>query len=157
MQVALGRRGDYAVRAVLDIAMNSEVGRRKTREIADSMGIPERYLTQILALLVREGLLNAVAGPDGGYTLARPPDAITLLDVIEIAEGPIVLDECVLRGGACEWDEVCPVHIPWARAQNALMAELSKSTFADLADFAGDIEAGSYEIPEDTPPHSTRT
>lgn len=155
MQAALGRKGDYAVRAVLDIARHGEGGRRKARDIADSMEIPSRYLTQILAHLVSEGLLNAVAGPHGGYSLARSPDTITLLDVVEIAEGPIVLDECVLRGGSCEWVEVCPIHIPWARAQNALKAELSKSTFAELAAFASDIETGTYEIPEDTPPHPT--
>jgi len=157
MQVALGRKGDYSVRAVLDIARTAGAGRRKAREIAASMEIPERYLTQILAHLVNEGLLNAVAGPDGGYTLARPPETITLLDVVEAAEGRILLDECVLRGGPCEWDEACPIHTPWVDAQNALIAELSKTTFADLAGFAADIEAGTYEAPEGTLPHPTRT
>ncbi len=157
MQVALGRRGDYAVRAVLDIARQANAGRRKAREIAASMEIPDRYLTQILAQLVNEGLLNAVAGPDGGYSLARPPETITLLDVVEAAEGPISLDVCVLRGGPCEWDEVCPIHTPWSRAQQALMEELSNASFTELAGFAGEIEAGSYKVPEDTPPHTTRT
>ncbi len=153
MQAAMGRKGDYSVRAVLDIARTAGAGRRKAREIAASMEIPDRYLTQILAHLVSEGLLNAVAGPDGGYSLARSPETITLLDVVEAAEGPILLDQCVLRGGPCEWEEVCPVHTPWVRAQNALIAELSKTTFADLAGFAADIEAGTYEVPEDTLPH----
>ncbi len=157
MKVALGRKGDYSVRAVLDVAKNSEAGRRKAREIAASMEIPDRYLTQILAHLVSEGLLNAVAGPDGGYSLARSPEAITLLEVVEAAEGRILLDECVLRGGPCEWEEVCPVHTPWVRAQNALIAELSKTTFADLTGFAGDIEAGTYEVPEGSLPHPKRT
>ncbi len=157
MQVALGRRGDYSVRAVLDIVRHSAAGRRKAREIAASMEVPDRYLTQILAHLVSEGLLNAVAGPDGGYSLARSPDSITLLDVVQAGEGPILLDECVLSGGPCEWAEVCPIHTPWVRAQNALMAELSKSTFADLAGFADDIEAGTYEAPEGTLPHPNST
>ncbi len=157
MHVKLGRKGDYAVRAMLDIVTNGDAGRRKAREIAASKEIPYRFLTQILAHLVREGLLNAVAGPDGGYSLARPPETITLLDVVEIAEGPIALEECVLRGGPCEWDEFCPVHIPWVRSQNALKAELTKTTFADLAGYASDIEAGTFVVPEDTPPHPTKT
>lgn len=157
MLVALGRKGDYAVRAVLDIARNSDAGRRKAREIAASMEIPVQYLTQILALMVSEELLNAVAGPDGGYSLARLSETITLLDVVEIAEGPILLDQCVLRGGPCEWDAVCPVHVPWSRAQKALMAELSKTSFADLAHSAGEIDAGTFVIPEDTPPHPKAT
>lgn len=157
MKVALGRKGDYSVRAVLDVAKNAGAGRRKAREIAASMEIPDRYLTQILAHLVSEGLLNAVAGPDGGYSLARSPETITLLDVVEAAEGRILLDECVLRGGPCEWDEVCPVHTPWVGAQNALIAELSKTTFADLVGLAGDIEAGTHAAPEGTLPHPKRT
>ncbi len=157
MQVALGRRGDYSVRAVLDIVRHGKIGRRKAREIAASMEVPDRYLTQILAHLVSEGLLSAVAGPDGGYSLSRPPESITLLDVVQAGEGPILLDECVLKGGPCEWAEVCPVHTPWVRAQNALMAELSKTTFADLAGFADDIEAGTYEAPEGTLPHLNST
>jgi Rrf2 family protein len=121
------------------------------------MEVPDRYLTQILAHLVSEGLLIAVAGPDGGYSLARSPESITLLDVVQAAEGPILLDECVLKGGPCAWEEVCPVHTPWVRAQNALMAELSQTTFADLAGFADDIEGGTYEAPEGTLPHPNST
>lgn len=153
MQVTLGRKGDYAVRAVLDVARNSESGRRKAREIADSMEIPDRYLTQILAHLANLGLLEAVAGPNGGYSLARPPETITLLDVVEAAEGPISLDECVLRGRPCEWEDVCPIHVPWARSQNALKAQLSKATFADLVESADAIDAGTYRLPDDTPRH----
>lgn len=157
MQVVLGRKGDYAVRAVLDISRHSDAGRRKAREIAAAMEIPDRYLTQILAHLVSGGLLNAVAGPDGGYSLARSPESITLLDVVEVTEGPIAIDHCVMKGKPCEWDHICPIHIPWSRAQQALMAELEKATFADLAGYADQIDAGTFVPPEDTPPHLPST
>ncbi len=127
--------------------------RQKAREIADAMDIPPRYLTQILANLVQEGLLTAVAGPAGGYCLARPADEITLLEVVEAVEGPIGLQQCVLHGGPCTWEESCPVHIPWARAQNAMAAQLDATTFADLASTAAEIEAGTHELPPDAPPH----
>jgi len=157
MQVSLGRKGDYAVRAVLDIARHGADRRRKAREIAASMEIPDRYLTQILAHLVSEGLLKAVAGPDGGYSLTSAPETITLLDVVQAAEGQILLDECVLRGGPCEWENACPVHTPWVNAQNAFTTQLSQTTFADLARFANDIEAGTYEAPAGTLPHPKKT
>ena len=156
MQASLGRKGDYSVRAVLDLARH--VGeRRKAREIASEMDIPHRYLTQILASLVQHDLLDAVAGPSGGYTLARPSDQISLLDVVEAAEGPIGLDECVLRGGPCSWEESCPVHIPWARAQNALAVQLAATSFAELAESALEIDHGVHELPTDTPPHKIPT
>ena len=152
MQASLGRKGDYSVRAVLDLARHHD-DRRKAREIAGQMDIPPRYLTQILANLVQQGLLDALAGPAGGYTLARPPRDITLLEVVEAAEGPIALEQCVLQGGPCEWEDSCPVHIPWARAQNALAAQLDATTFADLAGHAAEIDAGTHRLPADAPPH----
>ncbi len=157
MKVTLGRKGDYSVRAMLDVARSREEGRRKARHIAAAMDIPDRYLTQILANLVREGLLTAVAGPEGGYSLARPPKSITLLDVVQAAEGSIALDECVLRGGSCDWIAACPVHASWSRAQQALTKQLAKTTFAELATIDAAIEAGTYRLPDETPPHTSST
>ncbi len=142
MQIALGRKGDYAVRAVLDLARNYGGPRRKSREIAADMEIPERYLPQILAILVRSGLLAAMAGPDGGYSLTRDPSEVTLLEVVEIAEGPVRAMQCLLRGGPCNWNGVCPLHDSWSRAQEALAAELAVTNFADLARRDAEIEQG---------------
>jgi Rrf2 family protein len=141
---------------VLDLARHGG-DRRKAREIAGEMDIPLRYLTQILASLVQQGLLAAVAGPTGGYTLARPPQEISLLQVVEAAEGPIGLEQCVLRSGPCSWEDSCPVHIPWARAQSALAAQLAATSFADLAKSAAEIDAGTYVLPSDAPPHVVPT
>lgn len=157
MRAVLSRKGDYSVRAVLDLASHTEQGRRKAREIATTMDIPERYLGQILANLVREGLLVAVAGPDGGYALAREPEEITLLEVVEASEGSIGLDECVLKGGLCDWESVCPVHVAWSRAQAAFANELRVATFADFASIDAAIAAGTYETPLDAPEHVAGT
>jgi Rrf2 family protein len=153
VRAVLGRKGDYSVRAVLDLASHWDHGRRKAREIAATMDIPETYLGQILANLVRESLLVAVAGPDGGYALAREPDKITLLEVVEASEGPIGLDECVLKGGLCDWESVCPLHVAWSRAQAAFVSELRSTTFADLAEIDSAIAAGTYELPLEAPVH----
>jgi Rrf2 family protein len=156
MQVALGRKGDYLVRAMLDIARHRGKGRRKARQIAEVMDIPARYATQILADLVRHDLLMATAGPDGGYSLARPADEITLLDVVDVAEGPTTLDTCVLRGGPCDWTDVCPIHVTWYQAQTAFVDVLARTTLAELVDIDAEIEAGTYS-PGDVPLHLTPT
>lgn len=133
MQITLTKRGDYAVRAVLDLARHAGPGLRKTREIAAAMNIPVGYLSQILASLVQSGLIEATAGRDGGYRLVRPAAEVSLLDVIQAIEGPIGLQACVLRGIPCGADGYCAVHDAWARAQAALNAELSTTRFDDLA------------------------
>jgi len=142
MDLTLGRKGDYAMRAVLDLACHYGHGRRKAREIAEAMDIPARYLPQILALLVRRRLLVAVAGREGGYELARDPWDITLMEVLEVAQGPMAADDCVLRGdsreaGAIERERACILHGPWIRAQRGLVEQLRKTTFRELADAHG--------------------
>ncbi len=132
MQTTLGRTGDYGVRAVLDVARAHGDGRRKTREIAEAMNIPTRYLSQLLALLVRADILTATAGPSGGYELAREPGAITLLDVVEAVEGPVALERCVVRGIPCSSDGICAVHDAWSAAQDAMLERLGQTSFAEL-------------------------
>jgi len=147
MQIALGRRGDYSVRAMLVLARAFGDGRRKARQIAAVMDIPGRYLPQIMAPLVRQHLVLATAGPDGGYELARPPASITLLEVIEAAEGPLVRERCLLQGGPCDWEQICPVHDVWAQAHDALGHQLRITTFKHLAENDRLIEQGAFDVP----------
>jgi Rrf2 family protein len=152
MQLALGRKGDYSVRAMIELARHYERGRRKARQIAGAMDIPERYLPQLLAPFVRDGLVTATAGPDGGYALAVTPASISLLEVIERAEGPLESPVCVLQGGPCDWEQICPVHDSWVRGRIVLARELAATTFADLAQADEAIERGDMPQPR-TPPH----
>lgn len=133
MQMTLGSKGDYSVRAVLDLARAHKGSRRKAREISDKMDIPPKYLPQVLGDLIRAGLVESVAGPGGGYTLARPPGEISLLDVVEAAEGPVRNTKCLMRGGPCHWDDACSVHAAWAEAQEKMAAQLARTSFAELA------------------------
>lgn len=149
MQVSLGRKGDYSVRAMLALARAYGDGRRKARQIAGVMDIPERYLPQVMAPLVRNGLVQATAGPDGGYELAHAPQDITLLQVIEAAEGPIAGDQCLLQGGPCDWEDVCPVHEVWSRAHTSLAKELRNTTFKALARSDERLEAGTFQLPSE--------
>ena len=149
MRLDLGRRADYAIRAVVDLARHHGNGtRRKAREIAEEMAIPRNFVPQILADLVRVGMVTSVAGPDGGYTLARRPSELSLLEVVEAIDGEVASTECVLRGGPCRWDGVCAVHVPWSRAQQALRDELAKTSFQDVADIDAGLEAGTFPVPE---------
>ena len=132
MKIALGKKGDYSVRAVLDLAKHYRKGRRKSHQIALSMRIPDAYLARVLADLVRSGLISATAGPAGGYELRQPPSQIHLLDVVEAAEGEIVLRRCLLRGIPCGDSGNCAVHEDWSEAQQAMLRRLRKTTFAQI-------------------------
>ncbi len=141
MQVVLGSRGDYTVRAVLYLARHS--GRQRRREISVAMDIPDKYLPQILGALVRAGIARSTVGRHGGYELARPPEAISLREVVEVAEGPIRSQKCVLRSGPCYWGDKCAMHDAWAAAEVALTDRLGATTFAELARADWEIEQQS--------------
>ncbi len=132
MQLVLGKRGDYAIRAVLDIATHFG-SRRKAREISSHMSIPQKYLSRILADLVRAGVLRAAAGQEGGYELVATPESATVLEVIDAVEGPTGLRECLLRGTPCDSGRTCSLHEPWIEAEEAMLAKLRTTTFADLS------------------------
>src|SRR3990167_8324333 len=83
----ISAKGEYAIRAVLDLALQRERGLTPIQEIAARQGIPQRYLEQVLLALKRAGLLGSKRGSTGGYHLTRPGDAITVGDVLRAVEG----------------------------------------------------------------------
>jgi Rrf2 family protein len=133
MELTLGMRADYTVRAVLDLALHHGEGWRKADDISRDRTIPRSYLAHLLADLVHAGMVTSHAGRHGGYELARPPAEIDLLTVIEVAEGAVASAHCVLRGGPCHLEDTCAIHDPWARAQGALRDALRATSFADVA------------------------
>jgi Rrf2 family protein len=91
----LSTRGEYAARAMLDIAAHANEGPVKIREIAERQDIPLKYLENILLTLQRAGMLRSRRGPQGGYYLARPPEAISVGEVIRAMDGPLAPIHCV--------------------------------------------------------------
>jgi Rrf2 family transcriptional regulator, iron-sulfur cluster assembly transcription factor len=132
MRLELTKRGDYAVRAMLALARAPGAARLSVRRIAEEMQIPVRFLPQVMGDLVAAGLVEATTGRSGGYRLARPADAITLLDVVEAVEGDSRRRTCVLRGGPCGLDGFCDVHDVFFEAQDAMLATLAAARLADL-------------------------
>lgn len=132
MRLELTKRGDYAVRAMLALARDGGSGLVSARRIAERMAIPVRFLPQVLADLSRAGLVEASPGRSGGYRLARPAAAISLLEVIEAVEGDSRRRSCVLRGVPCGVDGYCDVHGVFFAGQEALLAQLAGASLASL-------------------------
>lgn len=115
---------------------------RKIREVAEEMELPLSYTPQVLGMLARSDLAEAKAGREGGYRLTRAPKDISLLEVIEAAEGYLISERCPIRGGPCRWDDVCAVHPTWARASEAIREVLSRTTLEEVAAVDRHLEAG---------------
>ena len=152
MDLALTRRGDYAVRAALCLARRDGGGYVKIREVAATMALPASYTPQALRLLAEAGLAEARAGRDGGYRLTRPPGEVALLEVVEAAEGGFRLERCILRGGPCHWEQACAVHAAWSAAMQACRDSLRRTTLADLVAADARLEAGGGALRGGLPP-----
>ena len=126
------RQADYAVRAVLYLANLGTSERAATSTVAEEQRIPPSFLAKIISQLSIAGLLHTSRGARGGVTLAREPEDISLLEVVEAIDGPIQLNECVAEDSQCSFDDSCPLRSVWSDAQNELVARLKKTTFAQL-------------------------
>lgn len=123
------RQADYAVRAVLYLAQLGDNQRAATSQIAEDQQIPPSFLAKIVSQLSVAGLLQTSRGARGGVSLARSPEEISLLEVVEAIDGPITLNECVMNGGVCVFGDTCPMRPIWCEAQQELVGKLESTTF----------------------------
>lgn len=130
------RQADYAVRAMVYLAQLKSEDRAATGKIAKMQGIPPSFLAKIVSQLSVAGLLQTSRGAHGGVSLAKSADKISLLDVIEAIDGPILLNDCVGDSMSCDYDDSCPLKPVWCDAQKMLVDHLSKATFAQFAEVA---------------------
>ncbi len=126
------RQADYAVRAVLYLSGLDNGRRAPTSEIALKQHIPPSFLAKIVSQLSVAGVVQTSRGARGGVSLARAADEISLLEVVEAIDGPIMLNECVFDANACVFGDDCPVQDVWCNAQKTLVKTLSSTTFAAL-------------------------
>ncbi len=136
------RQADYAVRAMVYLAQleaqaqEEDAKHAATGRIAQEKNIPPSFLAKIVSQLSVAGLLKTSRGAHGGVSLAKPAEAISLLDVIEAIDGPILLNDCVGDAMTCTYDDSCPLKPVWCDAQKMLVDHLSKANFAQFAQTA---------------------
>lgn len=126
------RQADYAVRAVLFLSKLGPDRRAATSHIAQEQQIPPSFLAKIVSQLSVAGLLQTSRGARGGVSLARTPDQISLLEVVEAIDGPILLNECVSANGACTFGDDCPMRPVWCDAQAELVKRLHDTFFSQF-------------------------
>jgi Rrf2 family protein len=133
--VKVSTRGDYASRALLSLALHG-CGSTPTsvRDVADRTGLPQPYLEQILLALKGAGLVRSKRGVGGGYVLARPPNEITLAQIISAVDGPIVAGDfgAPHTNGACDHEGQCVLLAVWAEVGEHMRGHLQSFTLADM-------------------------
>lgn len=129
----ISSKGDYGLRAIFDMAQRYGKGPVQSEDIALRQGIPVNYLNQLLILMRRAGLIESIRGPQGGHLLARKPEAITLLEIITVLEGPLLPCETTrddLR--PTQPDDYALISEVWATTRASLEQQLNSLTLDDL-------------------------
>ncbi len=130
----LSTRGRYGIHAMYDLAVNVDCGPQSIKAIAERGGIPEAYLEQLIAVLKREKLVTSTRGAQGGYALARPPEQITVGDVLRALEGGLSLVDCLDEEDACGKSCACPSRVVWMKIRDGLNQIVDGITLRDMID-----------------------
>lgn len=138
----ISTRSRYATRAMLEIARNYGAGPVKRREITERQQISPHYLENILISLKSHGLIEAVRGTRGGFTLRKPPESIPMFDIITALEGSIVPVPCVDNPKACDKTSFCLARKFWIELHETQAKLLKETTLRSLLD----LETSGHQV-----------
>lgn len=126
----LSKRADYGLIAMKHLSIHPDEA-CSAPEIARIYNIPSELLSKVLQKLVRKGLLESHAGPNGGYGLAREPEKISIIEVLEALEGPLQLTPC--EADDCEQLEWCSIRDPLREVKQRMVSVLVDTTIQQLS------------------------
>lgn len=138
---------DYGFRIVLFLTKH-EGKRVEAKEISNKENIPERFLFKIMRKLTKEGIVKSYRGVNGGFTIGREPEDISLLDVVEAIEGPILINACFISDNQCNKGitSSCVVHHELAKLRHDIITYLRGVNFKSLAEREKRVKEGEILI-----------
>ncbi len=136
----ISTKGRYALRLMLDIAMNDAVEPVRLKDTAERQSISVKYLEQIISQLVRAGYVKSIRGPQGGYRLVKNPKEYTVGMILRQVEGNMVPVACLENDGAgCDRQSECVTLRIWKELDEAMRSVLDKYTLADLIEWQEEL------------------
>ena len=144
----LSTRSRYGIHAMYDLACQGPGEPQSIKAIAERQRIPEAYLEQLIGPLRKNGLVRSVRGAQGGYLLARPPEDITMGEVMRALEGDLNLIDCLSEEDACERACSCATRVVWRKVNDGLNQIVDGITLRDIID---DFEQNRSGKDTDTP------
>ena len=128
----ISTKGRYALRLMLDIAIQGPGQPVPLRDVAQRQDISDKYLEQIVTQLSRAGLVRSVRGAGGGYLLTRKPEQYTVGEILRALEGSLAPVACAEEGCTCEHIDQCVTVEVWTQIREAVNSVVDGITLADL-------------------------
>ncbi len=130
--IRMTRLTDYGIMLLTLFARDARRATRSARDLAADAHLPLPTVSKLLKLMARHGLLEAHRGVRGGFSLSRPPEAITVSEIIGALEGPIGVTECSAHSGACGIERSCIVRSNWRKINDVVIRALRGITLAEM-------------------------
>ncbi len=128
----LSTRSRYGTRMMLDLAQRYDQGPVQMGEISKRENISVKYLEQLIIPLKKANFIKSVRGPKGGHMLAKPPEKITVGDIVKILEGGINLSDCLENPEVCDKTTSCLTRGVWEEATKAMYDKLNSATLSKM-------------------------
>ena len=138
----LSTKSRYGIRAMLSIALNKSDRPIPINQIAEQQDIPGPYLEQLAGTLKRSGLVDSTRGAMGGYVLTRPPEDISIGDIIRALEGSLAPMACVDDDEVCCHSGNCAAHMLYARITEGISKVFDSITLADMVADQQSLDCG---------------
>lgn len=142
----ISTKGRYALRLMLDLALNDTEKPVRIREIAKRQNISDKYLEQIISILNKARFVRSIRGPQGGYLLTKKPEEYTVGMILRLTEGSMAPVDCIDEEvSSCPRMDDCATSIVWHRLNDAISDVIDNITLADLVDWQV-VKNGEYSI-----------
>ena len=131
----ISTKGRYALRLMLDLAINENGKPIRIKEISERQEISDKYLEQIIAILTKAGYVRSVRGPQGGYNLSKKPREYTVGSILRLTEGSLCPVPCFEdEVNTCERENECVTVILWKKIDDAIKGVVDNVTLEDLVE-----------------------
>ena len=142
----ISTKGRYALRLMLEIALNEQNGPVKIKDVAERQEVSDKYLEQIISILNRAGYVKSQRGAQGGYLLTRRPEQYTVGMILRLTEGSLAPVSCLEdEPNRCERQEECVTLLLWKQLNDAINGVVDRVTLADLVEWSR-AKADDYVI-----------
>ena len=139
----ISRTSQYAIQALIYIALRGVDTPILSREVAEQLGVPSAYLAKIMQMLCKGGVLSSFRGRLGGFCLREAPEKIELMHIMLVTEGREFSTECVLGLKVCSDETACPMHARWQPIKQEI---IDMMTGMNLAELASAVREGRYRL-----------
>lgn len=130
----LSRKCVYALRAIMYVAQNNNDEYVSISKISENLNISFHFLTKILQVLTQSKIMKSFRGPNGGVSLIKPANDITLLDIIQLMDGEQIFHQCLLGLPDCDDKHPCPLHDQWTYHCRSLEKIFAEITIEELVE-----------------------